>query len=169
MVLHPEQATTGWGILKAASAMMRMTGYPAAIIAWMLASGEIETPGARCQELVDGLLDAEQRMTGLLSVEGSQVTIAEVLKGAGYATAYYGKWHLGETAEREPQMQGFDHWYGIHNTSLPVDPNFPGTDMEIIESQKVMEGKADNLDNILIAFLNSDLTAARIDPMDGAA
>jgi arylsulfatase len=71
-----------------------------------------------------------------------EVTIAEVLKGAGYATAYYGKWHLGETAEREPQMQGFDHWYGIHNTSLPVDPNFPGTDMEIIESQKVMEGKA---------------------------
>ena len=34
------------------SAMMRMTGYPAAIIAWMLASGEIATPGARCQELV---------------------------------------------------------------------------------------------------------------------
>ena len=34
------------------SAMMRMTGYPAAIVAWMLASGEIATPGARCQELV---------------------------------------------------------------------------------------------------------------------
>jgi lysine 6-dehydrogenase len=34
------------------SAMMRMTGYPAAIIAWMLASGEISAPGARCQELV---------------------------------------------------------------------------------------------------------------------
>ena len=32
--------------------MMRMTGYPAAIIAWMLASGEIDAPGARCQELV---------------------------------------------------------------------------------------------------------------------
>ena len=34
------------------SAMMRMTGYPAAIIAWMLATGEIKAPGARCQELV---------------------------------------------------------------------------------------------------------------------
>ncbi|MEN8008151.1 MAG: saccharopine dehydrogenase C-terminal domain-containing protein [Candidatus Krumholzibacteriota bacterium] len=34
------------------SAMMRMTGYPAAIIAAMLASGEIDAPGARCQELV---------------------------------------------------------------------------------------------------------------------
>ena len=34
------------------SAMMRMTGYPAAIIAGLLASGEIEAPGARCQELI---------------------------------------------------------------------------------------------------------------------
>jgi arylsulfatase len=71
-----------------------------------------------------------------------EVTIAEVLKGAGYATAYHGKWHLGEIAEREPQMQGFDYWYGIHNTSFPVDPDFPGTDMKVIESQKVMEGRA---------------------------
>lgn len=34
------------------SAMMRMTGYPAAIIAWMLAAGVITTRGARPQELV---------------------------------------------------------------------------------------------------------------------
>jgi arylsulfatase len=71
-----------------------------------------------------------------------EVTLAEVLKGAGYATAYYGKWHLGETVEREPQMQGFDYWYGLHNTSFPVDPDFPGTDMKLIAAQKVMEGTA---------------------------
>ena len=71
-----------------------------------------------------------------------EVTLAEVLKGAGYATAYYGKWHLGESVEREPQMQGFDHWYGIHKTSLPVDPDFPGTDVKLIEPQKVVEGLA---------------------------
>ncbi len=34
------------------SAMMRMTGYPVAIIAAMLASGEIDAPGAQCQEAV---------------------------------------------------------------------------------------------------------------------
>jgi len=34
------------------SAMMRMTGYPVAIIAAMLASGEISAPGAQCQEAV---------------------------------------------------------------------------------------------------------------------
>ena len=71
-----------------------------------------------------------------------EVTLAEVLKGAGYATAYYGKWHLGETPESEPQMQGFDYWYGLANTSLPVDSGFPGTDLAVIESQKVMEGRS---------------------------
>lgn len=34
------------------SAMMRMTGYPAAIIATLLASGEVTAPGARCQEAI---------------------------------------------------------------------------------------------------------------------
>ncbi len=71
-----------------------------------------------------------------------EVTIAEVMKTAGYETAYYGKWHLGEIAEREPQMQGFDEFYGILNTSFPIDPDFPGMDLEVIESQKVLRGTA---------------------------
>lgn len=47
-------------------------------------------------------------------------TLAEALKGLGYATALYGKWHLGGTnwvAHRTPIDQGFDDWYGIPNTS----------------------------------------------------
>ncbi len=36
-----------------------------------------------------------------------QVTIAEVLKKAGYLTAHVGKWHLGD-AEHYPETQGFD-------------------------------------------------------------
>ena len=49
-----------------------------------------------------------------------EVTIAEALKGLGYATALYGKWHLGGTNwinGRTPIDQGFDEWYGIPNTS----------------------------------------------------
>jgi len=49
-----------------------------------------------------------------------EVTIAEALKGLGYSTALFGKWHLGGTdwvKGRTPIDQGFDEWYGIPNTS----------------------------------------------------
>lgn len=42
-----------------------------------------------------------------------EVTVAEVLKQAGYATACIGKWHLGDQPEFLPTAQGFDHYYGI--------------------------------------------------------
>jgi len=41
-----------------------------------------------------------------------QVTMAETLKAAGYATAQIGKWHLGHGEGKVPNEQGFDHWFG---------------------------------------------------------
>ncbi len=46
-----------------------------------------------------------------------EVTMAEMLSDAGYATGMYGKWHLGRTKGRFPTDQGFDEWYGIPNTT----------------------------------------------------
>ncbi len=46
-----------------------------------------------------------------------EVTMAEMLANAGYATGMYGKWHLGHTEGRFPTDQGFDEWYGIPNSS----------------------------------------------------
>ena len=49
-----------------------------------------------------------------------EVTLAEALKSAGYATALFGKWHLGGNqpeGRREPGHQGFDEFYGIPRTS----------------------------------------------------
>nr|XP_048680072.1 arylsulfatase A isoform X1 [Caretta caretta] len=45
----------------------------------------------------------------------SEVTIAEVLKARGYATAMVGKWHLGLGANGSflPIHQGFDHFLGV--------------------------------------------------------
>lgn len=54
-----------------------------------------------------------------------EITMAEVLKAKGYATALFGKWHLGDRAGRFPTDQGFDLWYGIDNSSgesLYVEP-----------------------------------------------
>ncbi len=48
-----------------------------------------------------------------------EVTLAEALKSVGYATALFGKWHLGgdQPEGREPSQQGFDEYYGIPRTS----------------------------------------------------
>src|SRR5215475_645513 len=43
----------------------------------------------------------------------SEITIAELLKTRGYATAAIGKWHLGWQPEFLPMKQGFDSYYGI--------------------------------------------------------
>jgi uncharacterized sulfatase len=40
----------------------------------------------------------------------SIITIGETLQSAGYATAYYGKWHLGTAAAHMPGEQGYDDW-----------------------------------------------------------
>jgi arylsulfatase A-like enzyme len=45
-----------------------------------------------------------------------EYTTAELLSDAGYATASYGKWHLGNVDGRLPNDQGFDEWWGIKNT-----------------------------------------------------
>lgn len=42
----------------------------------------------------------------------SELTIAELLRSAGYATGHVGKWHLGYTPETMPNGQGFDHSFG---------------------------------------------------------
>jgi arylsulfatase len=40
-----------------------------------------------------------------------EVTLAETLSAAGYATGAFGKWHLGSSQGRLPNAQGFDEWY----------------------------------------------------------
>lgn len=47
-----------------------------------------------------------------------EVTLGEVLSNAGYATAMYGKWHLGEGEETWPHNQGFDEaLFGLYNAA----------------------------------------------------
>ena len=49
---------------------------------------------------------------GHAGMPAEQVTIAEMLKSAGYATGHVGKWHLGYTPETMPNGQGFDYSFG---------------------------------------------------------
>lgn len=45
---------------------------------------------------------------GRAMMEPDEVTLAEVLRDAGYATGLFGKWHLGDNYPMRPQDQGFD-------------------------------------------------------------
>ena len=51
--------------------------------------------------------------TATVGLNPEELTIAELLKDAGYATACVGKWHLGDQPEFLPTRQGFDFYYGL--------------------------------------------------------
>ena len=71
-----------------------------------------------------------------------EVTIAESLSEAGYATALHGKWHLGSHDGRLPNDQGFDEWYGIpRTTDESMWSSSPGWSPDIVPQEKIMEGK----------------------------
>lgn len=62
----------------------------------------------------------------------SEITIAEALGEAGYASICVGKWHLGHTFKYLPRKQGFDEYLGIlySNDMRPV---------QLVENEKVVE------------------------------
>jgi len=47
-----------------------------------------------------------------------EITIAELAKTRNYATAVFGKWHLGSTADTQPNGQGFDLFFGHHASCI---------------------------------------------------
>jgi len=49
---------------------------------------------------------------GSRGLPAEQVTMAETLRRAGYRTALFGKWHLGEALALSPKAQGFDEFLG---------------------------------------------------------
>lgn len=48
-----------------------------------------------------------------IGISSKEITMAEMLKGQGYATACIGKWHLGWQKEFLPTRHGFDYYYGL--------------------------------------------------------
>jgi len=77
-----------------------------------------------------------------------EITLAEVLKSAGYKTGLFGKWHLGDQPEFLPTRQGFDEFFGLPY-SHDIHPfhlnnkkyNFPP--LPLMEMEKVIEEEPD--------------------------
>jgi arylsulfatase A-like enzyme len=94
-------------------------------------------PSALCSPSRAGLLTGRiPYRTGIKSwipegtdiyLHDEEITLAEVLKTAGYATAIVGKWHLnsdlGSKDEPQPTDQGFDYFYGHNAFQIPTNRN----------------------------------------------
>ena len=73
----------------------------------------------------------------------SETTLAERLKGLGYATGVFGKWHIGYRPELQPTQRGFDEFFGFlsgANDYLPggrrMDKILCGT--EVVEESEYL-------------------------------
>jgi arylsulfatase len=59
-------------------------------------------------------------------LQARDVTIAQLLKGQGYATGQFGKNHLGDRNEYLPTVHGFDEFYGnLYHLNAEEEPELP--------------------------------------------
>ncbi len=72
-----------------------------------------------------------------------EVTIAEVLKKRGYATACIGKWHLGDQPAFLPTRQGFDYYFGIpYSNDMGGGQRGKNPPLPLVRNEKVIEAPA---------------------------
>jgi arylsulfatase A len=81
-----------------------------------------------------------------IGISNEEQTIAQILKPLGYATACYGKWHLGHHPKFLPTRHGFDEYFGLpySNDMWPYHPtnkSFP--DLPLVEGERIVEYNPD--------------------------
>jgi len=79
--------------------------------------------------------------TSTTGIHPDELLLPEIFKQKGYATAHYGKWHLGTLDEFGPLANGFDEFFGLpysndNGKKHPVIPNIP--DLPLKEGNKVI-------------------------------
>jgi arylsulfatase A-like enzyme len=82
-----------------------------------------------------------------VGIKEDEVLLPEILKQRGYATAIFGKWHLGDNPRFLPTRHGFDRYFGLpySNDMWPNHPtngkNYPP--LPLIENEKVVQTMPD--------------------------
>lgn len=78
-------------------------------------------------------------------ISAGEHTLPELLRAQGYATAAFGKWHLGDQPEFLPTRHGFDHYFGIPYSNdmgpMPARPLSPP--LPLLRDERVQEIVAD--------------------------
>lgn len=95
-----------------------------------------------------------------------EVTLAEVFKGKGYATACFGKWHLGDAPPFLPTRHGFDEYFGLpySNDMWPHHPtarHFP--DLPLLEGERAVNPRVTSRDQEGLTTAYTDRAVAFIE------
>jgi uncharacterized sulfatase len=99
------------------------------------------------------------RDTAAAGLPLDEVTVAELLKSAGYRTGMVGKWHLGQLPQFLPMHQGFDSWFGLpyshdmrmtvprdngYRTAAYYSPKPEYWDVPLMQNDRVIERPVDH-------------------------
>ncbi|HEY2413616.1 MAG TPA: sulfatase [Pirellulaceae bacterium] len=81
-----------------------------------------------------------------IGINEDEVLLPEILKQRGYATAIFGKWHLGDNPRFLPTRHGFDRYFGLPYSNdmwpnHPTNKTFPP--LPLIEGEKVVQTMPD--------------------------
>ena len=74
-------------------------------------------------------------------INPDEFTMAEMFKSRGYATAIFGKWHLGDAPRFLPTRHGFDEYFGLpySNDMWPKHPESKFPDLPLLDGEKLVE------------------------------
>ncbi len=98
-----------------------------------------------------------------------EVTLADIAKQKGYATAMYGKWHLGHRPKFLPIRQGFDEWFGLpySNDMWPYHPEqdkrFRFPDLPLMDGEKIINPAVQPKDQVYLTTWYAERTVKFIE------
>jgi arylsulfatase len=82
-----------------------------------------------------------------VGISDREMTIAQLCRQKNYATAIFGKWHLGDAPQFLPTRHGFDEYYGLpySNDMWPHHPTAKFPPLPLIEQEKVINPDVDDV------------------------
>ena len=123
---------------------MKFTHYYSASGVCTSSRGALLTGCYPCRVSMDVTDGAVLRPVSPIGLHPDEMTIAEVLKTAGYATSIFGKWHLGDQPSFLPTRQGFDYYLGIpYSDDMTPRPTKKWPELPLMENEKVIEAPTD--------------------------
>jgi len=132
----------GYGDVGCYGSKRFLTPHLDALAAGGLRFTDFHSNGAVCSPtraaLLTGRYQQRTGISGVVTAAGhrhtgldlGETTFAEILKPAGYATALFGKWHLGYLPEYNPIRQGFDEFIGYVSGNVDYHAHLDQTGME---------------------------------------